>query len=430
MGKLAINGGIPVRQGLLPKQITIGIEEKQAVNKVLERELLSGFRGNSSPAFYGGEFVKELEYLFSKKHNILYTYSCNSCTSALQITCGAIGLQPGDEVIVTPWSMTCSATAPMIWGAIPVFADIEYDYFCLNPESIEEKITERTKAIIVVDLFGQPYNVEKINQIANKYNLFVIEDAAQAIGSTYNNKFAGTLGSAGCFSFTQGKHLTAGEGGMFITHNPLIARNFSLIRNHAEAVISDLNTDMIQELNMIGFNMRLTEIQAAILIEQFAKLDHFIKTRQENAFYFANELEKISCIKSARIRPNCTHSVYVQAFFYNQELAKGIHRDDFIRAVKAELQPQQGRVDKGVPIGCGYIQPLYRMPLFQNNMHWSIKNKLYPIKEFPIVEKLWEDELFVTTLPGLDLNNNDRQDIVDAFNKVVENLDEIKVKSK
>ena len=207
MSKLAINGGLPIRQGLLPKQITIDKEEKEAVQQVMDKELLSGFRGNSSPAFYGGEKIQELENNFKKYFKTIYAYSCNSCTSALQIACDAIGLQPGDEVIVTPWSMSCSATAPMIWGAIPIFADIEYDYFCLDPKLIEQKITDRTKAIIIVDLFGQSYDVEAVNGIANKYGLVVIEDAAQAIGSYYKNRLAGTFGTIGTFSFTQGKHL-------------------------------------------------------------------------------------------------------------------------------------------------------------------------------------------------------------------------------
>ncbi|MCK9282360.1 MAG: DegT/DnrJ/EryC1/StrS family aminotransferase [Melioribacteraceae bacterium] len=433
MNKLAINGGIPIRNGLLPAQVTIGKEEKDAVESLMKKVVgnhqpLSGFRGNSSEAFYGGHYVRQFEDMFKnvfKKKDGWEAISVNSCTSALQLACGAIGLQPGDEVIVTPWSMSCSATAPIIYGATPVFADIEPLYFCLDPISIEQRITEKTKAIIVVDLFGQPF-AEEILEIAKKHHLIIIEDAAQAIGSYYKNIPAGFLGHIGCFSFTQGKHLTAGEGGMAVSIDSEYKTNLQLLRNHAEAVISDMNNDMYTDVeNMIGFNMRLTELQAVILMEQLKKLPEFVYRRQANAFYFMNELGKIPGITPAPIRTGCIHSFYVQAFFYNSDMMDGIHRDKFIQAVKAELKPQEGRVDLGVPIGCGYIKPLYKMPLFQNRKHWALKDHNYNAMPCPVAERLWKEDLFLWTLNGLDLNDQDRKDISDAFYKVFENREEL-----
>lgn len=450
--KLAINGGTPVRQGLLPAQITIqdlpnqiqnlineegnfNIDsgEVKAVLEVLRTKALSGFRGNSSSAFRGGEKIKELESAFLNKFNRNTSWqatSVNSCTSALQLACGAAGIQPGDEVIVTPWSMSCSASAPLIWGAVPVFADIERDYFCLDPKSIEEKITSKTKAIIVVDLFGQPFH-PAILAIAEEHNLVIVEDAAQALGSGWmsdkDNVFpAGFIGDIGCFSFTQGKHLTAGEGGMLTSFNPVYTSRLQLLRNHAEAVISDMDSSMYHhQPNMVGYNMRMTEIQAAILIEQLKKMEMIIHNRQENAFYFANKLNEIPAITPAPIRKSCTHSFYVQAFFWDKMKADGIHRNDFIRAVKAELQPQEGRVDLGVPIGFGYVKPLYAAPLYQMRMHWAIKNTDYSRTFCPTAERLWQDEVFLWTLTGLALNDQDRKDISDAFFKVWENKEEL-----
>jgi dTDP-4-amino-4,6-dideoxygalactose transaminase len=425
--QLAIKGGIPVRQGLFPSQITIGEEEERAVLSVMKKKLLSGYRGNSSSAFMGGEQVQKFEVAFIEAFRMPthQAVAVNSCTSALQIACGAIGLQPGDEVIVTPWSMSCSATAPLIYGAVPVFADIEHDYFCLDPKSVREKITDKTKAIIVVDLFGQPFDPE-ILDIAKEYNLVVIEDAAQAIGSSFEGPFpAGFLGDIGCFSFTQGKHLTSGEGGIAVSANPRYIRNMQLIRNHAEAVISDMDNNMFEnELNMVGFNMRMTEIQATILNEQLKKAYIIISNRIRNAHHLQNALSDIPAIRSAPRREGASHSYYVQAFFWDKELADGLDRDTFIQAVKAELQPQEGRIDLGVPISCGYIKPLYRMPLFRDRMHWALKNKkdivvpeAWPI-DFPVVEKLWKEELFLTTIIGLALDDQDRDDISNAFHKV------------
>lgn len=427
MGKLAITGGVPIRHGLLPAQLTIGEEELQAVHNVMINKLLSGFRGNSSEAFNGGPKIKEFEEKFLNLFNKKYwnAVSVNSCTSALQLACGAIGLKPGDEVIVTPWSMSCSATAPIIYGATPVFADIEYPYFCLYPKSIEERITEKTRAIIVVDLFGQPFD-PAIIEIAKKHNLVLIEDAAQAIGSSYKNIPAGFLGDIGCFSFTQGKHLTAGEGGMAVAQlGNAYSLNLQLLRNHAEAVLSDAGMEEVGE-NLVGFNMRMTEIQAAILIEQLKKLYEYVFKRQQNAFYFANRLKEIPALTPAPVRPGCTHSYYVQAFFYDQGKAEGIHRDKFIHAVKAELKPQEGRVDLGVPISCGYIKPLYKMPLFQGRKHWALKDYNYNAMPCPVAERLWKEDLFLWTLNGLDLNDADRKDIADAFDKVWENREELK----
>lgn len=428
MKKLAINDRTPVRSKfkLFPAQITIGIEEKVSVNRVMNSECLSRFRGNWIPEFWGGIEIQSLEQEWSKHFNCKYSIAVNSCTAALQIACGAIGLQPYDEVIVTPFSMTCSATAPMIWGATPIFADIEKDYFCLDPEAIEQKITSKTKAIIIVDLFGQSYDVEKIHNIAEKYNLFIIEDSAQAIGSKYKEYHTGTLGDIGCFSFTQGKHLTCGEGGMIVTDNKDLAMKCRLIRNHAEAVINGMPLSIQYKYstnqNMIGFNMRMTEINAAIIREQLKKLDGFVEMRQENAEFFNKELSKIPAIRPAKIREDCTHSYYVQAFHFDNKL---IHRNKFIEAVKAELTEEIGRIDKGVPIGCGYIQPLYLMPLFQTKNHWALEGRNYLKGLCPVTEKLWEDELFISMYHNLPLSQQDKNDIVEAFNKVWENKEEI-----
>ncbi len=137
--KLAINGGNPVRTELFPNQANIGVEEQQAAQRVLQTQMLSGYRGNAHK-YRGGVEIQALEKAFSEKFGNKHTIAINSCTSALHVALGAIGIKPGDEVIVSPYSMTCSATAPLLWGATPVFADVEKDYFCLDPEDVERKL--------------------------------------------------------------------------------------------------------------------------------------------------------------------------------------------------------------------------------------------------------------------------------------------------
>lgn len=443
MAKLAINGGKPIREKPFPKQITVGKEEEQAALRVIRKGQLSRYRGTWSNEFWGGEEVQAFEKEWAQKFNVKYTIAVNSCTSALITVCGAIGLSPGEEVIVTPWSMTCSASAPLIWNAVPVFADIEKDYFCLDPESIERVITDKTRAIIVVSLFGQPYDVEKIKAIARKYNLYIIEDAAQAPGAQYKNEFTGNLGDLGCFSFTSGKHMTCGEGGMITTNDSKLAMRCRLIRNHAEAVINEIsnNNKELQTLsylnNMIGFNFRMTELNAAIMREQLKKLNNYIDKRYDLVQIFNKELKDFPGIEIIHPRPHCIHSYYVQPFKWNSEKAEGIHRDIFINALKAELPGEKGRENEGV-IGCGYIKPIYRMPLFVSKMLYG--GTYYPfmlsnqaqeslnsiIGRCPNVEKLWKDELWLWRLTSLPLTTKDIQDVIDAFEKVWGNKEKLK----
>ena len=459
MSKLAIQDGNPVRTRPFPQQITVGKEEEEAAVNVIRTGRLSHFRGSWNSNFYGGEQVQALEKEWAEKFHVKHAISINSCTSGLIVACGAIGLAPGDEVIVTPWSMSCSATAPLWWNAIPVFADIEYDYCCLDPKSIEQRITDRTKAIIVVDLFGQPYDAEAINKIARKYNLVVIEDAAQAIGSKLHLLngtvySAGTLGDLGVYSLTHGKHLTSGEGGVIVTNDSDLAFRCRLIRNHAEAVINDIkdkgNTVVEREyvensINMLGLNVRMTEIEAAIARCQLRKLDGFVEAKRKNVKLLGDAIADIPAIIPSPIRDNCTHSYYVQSFKFDKEIA-GVHRDRFIEAVKAELQPEEGRESEGVPIGVGYITPLYRFPLFQSmklyggtRYPWPERSpdykylstwpdrykENYALGSCPVAERLWQDELWLWRLQSLPLTEADVRDAGDAFTKVWEHRKEL-----
>jgi len=434
MSKLALFGGPKVREDLFPSQNTFDHEEMQAVWRVMKEGRLSGYRGSWCPEFFGGPEIQALETEWKKKFNVKHAIAVNSCTSGLHVACGAIGLTPGSEVIVTPYSMTCSSTAPMIYGAIPVFADID-NYCALDPKSIEERITPNTKAIIVVSLFGMPYN-PKINNIAKKHGLLIIEDAAQAIGSGLSLGYdeangehfihAGNLGDIGVYSFNFGKHINAGEGGIVVTNNDDLAFRVRLFANHGEAVISAMNPEesrnMISE-NIVGFNMRMTELQAAIIRVQLKKLDGFIKTRRENVNTLHNILEQIPAITLSPIRDNCTHSYYVDSYLWDSKQAKNLYRDKFIEAVKAELTPRAGREGEGVPIGCGYISPLYLMPLFQQQNPLSPN---YKKGSCPNCEDLSFNKLFLSLFHAPRSTKDDMKDVGKAFQKVWENRKELK----
>jgi len=432
--KLAINGGVPVRNKPFPAYRTIGNEEKEAVARVLDSGILSQYLGCWHDNFYGGPQVRALEEEWAEYFHVRNAIAVNSCTSGLYCAMGATGIEPGEEVIVSPYTMSASAVAPLIYNAIPVFADIENDYFCLNVESVAEKITGRTRALIVVDIFGQPYNAEKINELAEKHGLIVIEDAAQAPGALYKGKFTGTLGHIGVFSLNYHKHIHCGEGGIVVTNNDELAERVRLIRNHAESVVEAKGVKNL--VNMIGFNFRMTEVEAAIAGCQLKKLKKLLDKRRRNCEYLAEHLTRISAITAAKVRENCEHSWYVQPFKFDENTA-GISRDKYIEAVKAELSIIELRETEGVKIGCGYVKPLYLLPIFQKRTAYGGKGFPFNLPECSktikytkglcaVAERMYERELFTHELMHSFMKKEDLDDVVRAFSKVWENRHELK----
>ncbi|MBM3946873.1 MAG: DegT/DnrJ/EryC1/StrS family aminotransferase, partial [SAR202 cluster bacterium] len=237
MAKLAIRGGTPVRSQPFPSYRTIGEEEKLAVMEVMDRGVLSQFQGEDGPNFLGGPKVRELEKTWCDYLGTRHAVAVNSATSGLNAAIGALGIAPGDEVICTPYTMSASATCALVYHAIPVFADVDADTFNLDPEAVRRVITPRTRAIVVVHLFGQPANMDGIMAIAREHHLKVVEDAAQAPGATYKGRPVGTIGDIGVFSLNYHKHIHTGEGGICTTNDDDLALRLALIRNHGEVVV-------------------------------------------------------------------------------------------------------------------------------------------------------------------------------------------------
>ncbi|MBI4022333.1 MAG: DegT/DnrJ/EryC1/StrS family aminotransferase, partial [Candidatus Andersenbacteria bacterium] len=264
--KLALFGGEIQVKRPWRRYNSIGVEEKAAVAAVMDRGVLSQFLGTWHPNFYGGPEVRAFEAAWQAHFGVPHAVTVNSATSGLMAALGAISLEPGDEVIVSPWTMTATATSILVWNAIPVFADIEETTFGLNPAAVERAITPYTRAILVTDIFGHPARLDDIMAVARRHNLRVVEDAAQSPGARYRGRFAGTVADIGVFSLNYHKHIQVGEGGVCVTRDADLAERMQLIRNHAEAVVEGKEVSNLA--NMIGFNFRLTEIAAAIGIEQ------------------------------------------------------------------------------------------------------------------------------------------------------------------
>lgn len=252
-------------------------EIQEAISKVLEKQ-----------NFILGENVEKLEEEIARYCNVKYAVGVASGTDALILSLVSLGIKEGNEVITTPFTFFATAEAISKVRAKPVFVDIDERTFNINPELIEEKITEKTRAIIPVHLFGQMADMKKINEIARKYNLKVIEDAAQAIGAEQKIKDsfekAGSLSDAGCFSFFPSKNLGGyGDGGMVVTNNLEIAEKIKLLRVHGS------RKKYIHQI--IGYNSRLDEIQAAILRVKLKYLDKWNKKRRENAAIYNSLLK-------------------------------------------------------------------------------------------------------------------------------------------
>jgi len=427
--KLAINGGCKVRTSLFPDQNTMDINEDEALLRVAHAGRPSGYRANRGPHFQGGPEIQALEYEWSNAFEVENgsSVACNSATSGLFIACAAIGLKPGDEVIVSPYSMTCSATIPLWFGATPVFADVESLGFCINPLDIQvrELINEKTKAIIAVDIFGQPadynYLMNLISLAEEHYGhkIYLISDTAQAPGSMYYHQMSGTIADIGVFSLNFGKHMTCGEGGMIICKDHELNMRCRLIMNHAESVINDFSQVKKipdSKLDMIGLNLRMTEFQAAVARCQLKKLSTNIEIRKANVAVLDNSLLEIPPISIPITRVPCTHTFYVAPYLWEEAYSEGITRNQYIEAVKAELTPRTGRDGEGVQIGCGYITPIYKMP-------WRSKQE--PIS-LPIVEELWKEKLFLTLYHAPNSSRDDMVDIGEAFNKVWDYREELR----
>lgn len=434
MSKLAINGGNRVRTKPFPAYKVIGKEEQMAAIRVIESGVLSKYLGTWHKDFFGGSEVQALEKEWAAKFNVKHAISVNSATSALYCAVGAAGVGPGDEVIVSPYTMAASATAALVYNSIPVFADVEEDYYCLSVESVREKITTRTKAIIVVDIFGQSYDVEGINALAEEFNLIVIEDCAQAPGGMYKEKFTGTLGDMGIYSLNYHKHIHTGEGGIVVTDNDDLADKLRLIRNHAEVVVGKKGYSSL--VNMIGFNYRMTEVEAAMAREQLKKLDQLVADRIDNVKYFESLMAEIPCLEMPKTRKDSKHVYYLHAMKFNAELA-GISRKCFVDAVKAELAVTEMREDEGVGIGCGYVRPIYMEPIYKELIGFGengcpFKCPMYNGKInydqgiCPTVEKLHFEKVITHEYIRPSLSRNDIYDVYLAFKKVWNYREELK----
>ena len=385
---------------------------------------MSQFLGAWHEDFYGGEKVREFEKTCAKFFGVKHAVTVNSATSGLIAAIGAIGIEPGDEVIVSPWTMCASATAILHWSAIPIFADIESETFNLDPKSVENNITPHTKAIVVVDIFGHSADMDALLAIADKYNLKVISDTAQAPAALINGKYAGTLADVGSYSLNYHKHIHTGEGGVLVTNDDGIAERLQLIRNHAEAVVGPMGKTDLK--NMVGYNFRLGEVECAMGIEQIKKLSNLVSTRQRAANRLTQGLNGLIGLRTPIIKPNCTHVYYMYPIVLDVDKI-GVSRHIIYEALTAE--GVQGLSE-------GYVT-LHLLPMYQQKIAFGPKgfpwtsdichrDVDYSSGICPVAEDLQAKSYLGYQMCLHDLSNEEVDLLVAAFHKVWDNLDILK----
>ena len=308
----------------------IGEEEIEAVTEVLKSGMIA-----QGPKV--DQFQKEFSKFVETKHSI----ATSSGTTALHTALLAAGVTPGDEVITTPFTFAATSNSILYSNATPVYADITPETFNLNPEKIEEKITDKTKAIVPVHLYGQPADMDAINEIAEKHDLKVIEDAAQAHGAVYKGKKIGSIGDLGCFSFYPTKNMTTSEGGMVTTNDDDLAEKSGMIRAHGES--------KRYEQSLLGYNYRMTDIAASIGLVQLKKIDEFNTKRNENAEYLSEGMEDIPGITTPIVADNVTH------VFHQYTIRVSKDRDKF----------KEFLTENGIGTGIHYPIVLYKQPFYE-----------------------------------------------------------------
>jgi len=317
----------------------IGEEEIEAVVKVLKSGILTHSLG-------AGPVVTKFEKEFANFANTKHAIAVNTGTAALHVAVLAANVKPGEEVILPSFTFVATAEAVVIAGAKPVFVDIDPKTYNILPKKIEEAITRKTKAVIPVDLYGLPADLQPIKEIAEKHGLIVIEDAAQAHGATYKEKPAGFFADVACWSLYASKNMTTGEGGVITTSNDEMTDQMRLIRSHGEkAKYASF---------MLGHNYRMTEIQAAIGCVQLKKLPAFLSKRRSNARRLTEILKKTEKLQLPEEPKNFGHSWYLYTVRLKDATER--ERDRIVEELKKE----------GIGAEVYYVNPVHLMPYYRN----------------------------------------------------------------
>jgi len=348
--------------------------DKEAVYNALQSRWLTG-----------GPKAVEFEGLFANVIGSKYAISVNSCTAALHLAMRVLDIGPGDEVIVPVLTFAATANAPIFCGAKPVFADIDEKTYNISPKSIIDKISEKTKAIIVVHYGGQPCDMKEIMEIAKDHKLPVVEDCAHTVGATYLKRKAGTIGTIGCFSFYPTKILTTLEGGMFVTNNEDLFRRAKILREHGmtrSAVDRESGAAWYYDVIDLGYNYRLNEVQAVLGTSQLKRLSDINRLRVNAANQYSDRLKEIDGIITPFEAKDRTHS-------YHLYVIRVLEKKIGISRNKLFLELSEKKIGLSV-----HYTPLHLLTFYKNLLHHSIG-------DFPVAEQIYNEILSLPIFPTI-----------------------------
>jgi len=306
-----------------------------------------------------GPRSEELERLIADYVGVEHAIAVSSGTAALHLIVKALGIGPGDEVIVPSFTFAASVNCFLYEGADPVFVDIEPDTYNLDPREVEQRITPRTKAIMVVDVFGHPADWDEILRIASNHGLKVIDDSCEALGAEFRGRRLGSFGDAAAFAFYPNKQMTTGEGGIVVTNNDAIARVCRSLRNQGRAEMGSW-----LEHERLGYNYRMSEMSAALGVSQLQRIGEFLMRREGVARSYTERLRRFDWVRPPVVKSH----VRMSWFVYVVTLSEGLSRDDVIRRME----------DQGIPAR-GYFSPIHLQPYIVNFLKSEV-NKL-PVTE-------------------------------------------------
>ena len=384
----AILGGEPIRRKPYPSWPIYGGREEELLLEALKSGRWS----------VGGRFQEEFERRFAEFQHAKHALLCSSGTAALKIALRAMGLEPGDEVIVPAYTFLATATSALDLGLRVVYADIDPETYTIDPESARRLVGEKTRAIIPVHIAGRPADMDAIMELAEERSLLVLEDAAQAHGAEWRGRRVGAIGDAGIFSFYQSKNITCGEGGAVTTNNDEIAEKVWSLRN-----VGRPRRGPWYEHRIYGWNYRITEFQAAILIAQLERAPELMNKRERGARILDKLLSEIEGITPLRHDSRVTrHAYHLYIFKYDSREFSNLPKQRFVEALSAE----------GIPCNAGY-RPLYSYPF------------LPPSKPLPNTEKASYEEAVWIPQYVLLADEEDLEDIPRAIEKIKRNADKI-----
>jgi len=417
MAKLAINGGTPVRDKAWPAWPVRGEGEKQQLLDALENTDWGGFP-------YPNVKAKELGERFAAYQHARFGITCSNGSISLELALLAAGVKAGDEVIVPATTWVATGAAPIHINAVPVFVDVSEDNYCIDCDQVEAAITERTRAVIPVHLGSSMADLDRLTEICARHKLTLIEDCAHAHGARWRDKGVGSWGDFGSFSFQTSKILTAGEGGLITTNDPLMSEKLHSLVNCGR---KDEGYDSFPEW-LFGFNARMSEFQCAVMLAQLERADELIERKSQIVHYLVMELSKVGGLYAVPRDVRETRRGFYQFILkYKAEEFGGLPRDRFLEALAAEGIEWDGMFYPPMPFHPLFNARTDQYPMLRERYGDGIQAP-ETLKQFsfPVGEKFATEEGIWVHYPYLLAEREDIDDIIAAIVKIKENVDELR----